>query len=156
MDPLYVHLLINHVPLIGTIGSVLLLAAAFFTRSKDLATAGLVGVVLVALATIPTYLTGEPAEERVEHLAGFSRDAIHEHEDAGKFAIIAMEIAGVVALAALVMSRRRPTSRVWLGVTLLVSLWGLSVVARTAYLGGKIRHTEVHGAAAASDDRDED
>ena len=152
MDLLYAHLLLNHVPVIGTIACVLLLAAAFFTRSKDLATAGLVGMVFVALATIPVYLTGEPAEERVEHIAGFDRHAIHEHEEAAEYAFVAMEVAGAVALLSLIMSRRRPASRAWLGATLLVTLFAFSTIARTAYLGGEIRHTEVKASPAAAHD----
>jgi hypothetical protein len=143
MDALYLHLLLNHIPVIGTIGALLLLGAAFVTRSRDLAVAGLVAVVMVALATIPVYLTGEPAEERVEHLAGFDHDAIHEHEDAADYAIFFMEVSGAVALIPLAMSRRRPVSRAWIAITMLITLFSLSVIARTAYLGGKIRHTEV-------------
>ena len=155
LDPAYVHLLLNHFPIVGTIACILLIIAAFFTRSSHLANAGLIGLVLLALITIPVFLTGEPAEEKVEHLPGVVHDTIEEHEDAGKFALIGMLITGAFALVALFMARRRPASRVWLGITLVVSLWALSVVARTAYLGGKIRHTEMHGAAEATHETDD-
>jgi hypothetical protein len=80
-----------------------------------------------------------------------SHDAIEEHEDAALWAIIAMESAGVVALVSLVLARRRGTvPRGALIATLVVSLWAASVVARTAQLGGMIRHTEI-GAAQRSD-----
>jgi hypothetical protein len=143
-DPLYLHLLLNHIPITGTAGAALLLLAALWTRSRDLALAGLVALVVVALITIPVFLTGEPAEERVERLPGFSHDAIHEHEEAAKFAVWGMQIAGVLALGTLIATRRRgAVPRKAMIATLVVALWALSVVVRTAALGGDIRHTEV-------------
>jgi hypothetical protein len=147
MDLLYVHLLLNHAPVVGLIGSILLLLGALFARSRDVTVAALIGIVLAALLTIPVYFTGEPAEHGIEDLPGVSHDAIEEHEDAALWAIIAMESAGGVALVSLVFARRRGTvPRAALIATLVVSLWAASVVARTAQLGGTIRHTEIGGA----------
>ena len=157
MDPVYFHLLANHIPTIGTTASLLLLGFALIRRSRDVAIAGLGALILSALITIPVYLTGEPGEERVEHLAGVSHNRIEEHEDAGKFALIAMEIAGAAALVALLMvSRSAVYRRGPLLVVGILALWAVSVVGRTAYLGGKIRHTEVHGAASAEEEHDDD
>jgi hypothetical protein len=157
MDPVYFHLLANHIPIIGTIASLLLIAFALIRRSRDVAFAGLGALILTALITIPVYLTGDPAEHVVEELPGISEDRIHEHEDAGKFALIAMEVAGGIALITLFLSLRTPQPRKGLlAVVIIVALWAASVVGRTAYLGGKIRHTEVHGGPAATDDNHDD
>ena len=145
MNPLYVHLLLNHIPVIGTAGAVLLLLGALIARSRDIAVAGLVALVVVALVTIPVFLTGEPAEEHVEHLPGFSRHAIHEHEEAGEWALWGMEIAGVVALGTLILAWRRGgvVPRGATIATLAVAVLALAIVIRAAGLGGDIRHTEV-------------
>ncbi|HEX6178090.1 MAG TPA: hypothetical protein VF057_07010 [Thermoanaerobaculia bacterium] len=156
MDLLYVHLLLNHFPLVGLIGSLLLLAGALFTRSRDVAIAALIGVVLAALVAIPVYFTGEPAEHGIEGVSGVNHDAIEEHQDAALWAIIAMEAAGVVALFSVAVAfRRGMVPRGALVVTLIISLWAAAVIARTAQLGGKIRHTEIGGASATQDADDD-
>ena len=64
-----------------------------------------------------------------------------------------MEVAGGIALITLLLSLRAPQPRKGLlAVVLIVALWAASVVGRTAYLGGKIRHTEVHGEAPSTHD----
>jgi hypothetical protein len=80
----------------------------------------------------------------VEHLPAVIHDDIEEHEDAGKFALISVLIAGAVALAALFIPKR---SRMLSRVTLILAIWAFSVVARTAWLGGQIRHSEIHPGA---------
>jgi hypothetical protein len=146
MDPLYVHIALNHAPVFGLMGCVLLLLWALITRSRDVARAALAGTILVALIAIPVYLTGEPSEERVEDLPGVSHDAIEEHEDAAKYAFWVVEATGAIALIGLVLARKRPEiPRAALIATLLVALIGSVALARTANLGGKIRHTELSG-----------
>jgi hypothetical protein len=152
MNPLYFHLLTNHAPVFGTIASILLIAFALFRRSRDVTFAGLGALILTALITIPVFLTGEPSEKIVGDLPGFSEDRIHEHEDAAKFAMIATQVAGGLAMITLILSIGSPEPRRrLLSVVAIFALFALTVVGRTAYLGGKIRHTEVHGAAAVTD-----
>lgn len=149
MDLLHIHLLLNHVPVIGTIGCALLLIAAFVTRSRDVAVAGLVTMVLVSLVALPVFFTGEPAEERVENLAGLNKGAIETHEEAALPALIAIEVGGALALLALIVVRFRPhSSELALAATVCVALVATILVARAANLGGEIRHTELGGAAA--------
>jgi hypothetical protein len=153
MNPVYFHLLTNYVPVMGTIASVLLITFALIRRSRDVAFAGLGALILAALITIPVYLAGQSSEEIVEDLPGFSHERIEEHEGAAEYALIAMEVAGGIALLTLILSIRSPQPRRrLLSVVLIFALFALSVTGRTAYLGGKIRHTEVHGGTAVTHD----
>jgi len=150
MDLLHIHLLLNHVPVVGMIGSAALLVAALVTRSRDLAIASLIALVIVALIALPVFFTGEPAEERVENVAGINKAAIEQHEHAAKLALIAIEIGGALALLSLIaFALRRRVPVVGAAATLLVCLAGAVLVARAANLGGEIRHTELGTAAAA-------
>lgn len=107
MDPLYVHLVLNHFPVIGTLIGIALLGLGFASRSDAVKRASLVILLGMAIMTIPVYLTGEPAEERVENAGGVSQPVIEEHEEAAKFAFAAMGFAGIIALGAdHVVSRR--------------------------------------------------
>ncbi len=146
LDQAHIHLLLNHLPVLGAAFGLLLFASGLAKASRDLKGAGLVTFVLVALATIPVYLTGEPAEEVVEGLPGVSEDVIGPHEDSAQLAFIAAGVLGAVALAGLVVTRRKDSfPRPLAVVTLVLSLAVAALMARTANFGGRIRHTEVRG-----------
>lgn len=139
------HLLLNHLPVIGSLFCLLLLAYGLVRRSAELQKAALGALVLVALLTIPTYLTGEPAEEVVEHFPGFSETHVEPHESMAKIALVASLVLGVLALGGLLLSRGRAVP---VGLTLLILLGNLAtfgLMAYTAHLGGQIRHAEIRG-----------
>ena len=105
MDPVHVHLFLNHVPIVGSFAAVLLLAYAAIRKSDEVMRVGLVALVLTALVAIPVYLTGEPSEDIVEKLPGVSEAFMEEHEDAGKLALIAA-IVTAIATSPLLGSKR--------------------------------------------------
>ena len=157
MDLAHLHVLLNHVPIIGGIFAVALLVIGMLFKSADVTRVGLLALVVVALFTIPTHLTGEPAEEVAEHLPGVTHDVIEEHEDAAKFGAYMMYATGIAALAALVLDRRRRAPR-WLhAVVLLLALLSTAAMVRVGFLGGQVRHTEFRpGAEAAAGTSDDD
>ena len=148
MSPVHLHLLLNHVPVIGLIIVIFVLAAGFARRNDGIAKLGLVMLVGAALVTIAVYLTGEPAEEAIENLAGVSETLIHSHEEAAEAAFIATSIAGAAALALLLAYRRRQLARWALGASLALTLVVSGRMAWTANLGGQIRHTEINDGVA--------
>lgn len=151
MSPAHLHLLLNHVPVLGTIGAILLLGYALLRRSQDLTRVALGSMVLVALAGVVVYLTGEPAEEAVEHLAGVSEPAIESHEEAALIATILLGAVGAVALGGLVAFRRRATGipRGFAVFALALSLAPAVAMGYTANIGGQIRHSEIRSEPAA-------
>ena len=128
-----------------------MLIAALVTKSTDIRRAAMAGFVLIALLTIPVYMTGDPAKAAVHGLPGVTRPLVQEHEDAALFGIISASLTGVIALVALIMEKRHPRMVRALTITLLiVALWSASVLVRVSYLGGLVRHTEIRPAGAAS------
>jgi uncharacterized membrane protein len=146
MNIVHLHLVLNHLPVIGASLGVLLLAAALLRRSEELSRVSLVLFVLLGVASVVVYLTGEPAEEAVEKLAGFSKSILERHEDAALLATIAMGGVGVLALLALFAFRRRPIPRWATGTGLVLALSVATLMGYTANLGGQIRHTEIRAA----------
>jgi len=140
----HLHLLLNHVPTVGTVIGVGLLLLALVRRNDHLTRASLEVLFAVALLTLPVYLTGVAAEERIEGLAGVSAGAIETHETAALLAFIWMQITGLVAWLALWQGRRlaRPTSAS-VGAVLLLSVVTLALMGRAATIGGEIRHPEI-------------
>jgi uncharacterized membrane protein len=154
MNPAHLHLALNHVPVLGALFALGLLAWGLLRRDDSVQRTALSAFVLVALAAIPVYLTGEPAEEVVERLAGVAEPAIEAHEDAALAALIGIELLGVVALAGL-LARATRASRMIVRAVLVLALGAAGLMARTANLGGQIRHAEVRdgGVEQGEDDR---
>ena len=81
MTLVHLHLVLNHVPVVGTFVGIALLLVALARRSRELTLASFGVFVASAAVTVPVYLTGEPAEDRVERLAGVSGAVIERHEE---------------------------------------------------------------------------
>jgi hypothetical protein len=147
----HLHLLVNHAPLFGALFALALLAASLLWAPEALRRTALVVLVFTAFAAAAADLTGEPAEDAIRGFPGVKRDVIHEHEEMGEKSYIAAIAVGVLALGALVGWRRVPISR----GGALGSLAGAAVVsgmmAYTALLGGRVRHTEVRPGATEAD-----
>jgi len=148
MNAVHIHLLLNHFPIIGLLVATALLIWAVLRKNVSLQKTASVIIIAMALIAIPVFLTGEPAEESVEDLQGVSEQVIEEHEDAAKFALILMEITAVTAIGALVISKNKEAlaQKLLYGVTML-SVVTCVAMARTGYLGGQIRHSEIRSAA---------
>ena len=151
MDSTHLHLLLNHFPVIGTIIGTLVMAYGYFTNSASTKKAALLTWVLMALFTIPVFLTGEPAEESVENLPGVSEAIIHDHEEAAELAIWAMGAVGLLSLIALLApAAQEKAAKTMIGIAFVLSLVSFGLMARTGYLGGQIRHTEIRSGVAAA------
>lgn len=154
MSIVHLHLLLNHFPVIGAILGALFLAVALLRRSSELAKISLAFLALVGAASVVVFLTGEPAQEALEKLPGFSERLVDQHEDVALFATIVTGTIGALALAAMILYRRRAVPR-WLSMLVLVCAVGSSaVMGYTAYLGGQIRHTELRASSASLGESD--
>ena len=147
MSGAHLHLLLTHVPVVGIVFGLLVLAYAWFSGKNEIARVSLGIFVLSGLAAVAVYLTGEPAEEVVEGLPGVSHALIEQHEEAAVAALIAALVLGAVSLMGLWLSRRSLPR--WLsGATLVLALVVSGIMAWTANLGGQINHPEIRSDAA--------
>lgn len=143
MNGAYAHLLLNHIPVFGTLFGAVLLLVAVLGKKDVLKRAGLGVFVAVAVLTIATYLTGEPAEDVVENLNGVSESVIEDHEESALLSLFGIELLGAASLTTLWVSRKgKSFPRFWAEVCWLFSIVALLLVAWTSHLGGQIRHTE--------------
>jgi len=135
----HIHLALTHVPVIGLLIVLLLLAVARVRRSTELTRVSYALLVLLAATAVVVYFTGEPAEELIENLPGFSEAIVEEHEEVALIATIGMVILGLVALVGLIRFRRLRIAPAWYGrVVLLLALLMGGVMVWTANLGGQI------------------
>jgi hypothetical protein len=144
MSAAHIHLLLNHIPILGTIFALLLLIYGMSKRSDDTKKASLGAFAITALITIPVYLTGDGAAEIVHNLPGVSTEIIGQHDSAATITIVAIELLGAISLLGLWLSRRMTEIKGWLIVAVLVlALISSGLAVWTGSLGGQVRHTEV-------------
>ena len=156
MDPAHLHLLLNHVPTVGFVIGLILFVSSLIARNAELKRASLVIFVGIALVTIPTYVSGNAAEEVLcEGGAkaptcvdpGVSHSLIQTHEGAALLAFTAIILTGAFAWLGLWQIRRTSRAENWnLAVILLLSLVAFGLAARAANIGGEIRHPEIRSA----------
>jgi uncharacterized membrane protein len=140
----HLHLLMNHVPTVGTVVALGLFILGMARRSEQLQHAALEVFYLIALATLPAYLTGVAAQLAIQGRPDVSAAAIAAHHDAALLAFILIMLVGFVAWLALWQFRRHGRAARWTtGAILLLAVLSLAVVAPAASVGGEIRHPEI-------------
>jgi hypothetical protein len=146
MNATHFHLLLNHLPVLGIAFGLGLLVFGLWQRSTELKKTALGIFVLVALATVPVYLTGEPAEDGVEKLPGVSKPFMEQHEEAASVGFIAAGVLGIASLAGLIWFRHGRALPIWYGRSTVGGALVVGILmAWVANLGGQIRHTEIRG-----------
>jgi hypothetical protein len=144
MNLAHLHLLLNHLPVIGTIIAVALFIAALIANSADLKRACLIIFLGIALASIPVYMSGNAAEQAINNLPGVSEPTIVRHENAALLAYVFMEITGAAAWFGLWRFRRTSLfGAATLTVIFLLSVITCGLMANASALGGQIRHPEI-------------
>jgi hypothetical protein len=158
MNPAHLHLLVNHLPIFGTLFALLLSGGALllspFRRGLFLG-----AVVLSVIGGIGGFVaenTGEGAEETVEDLPGVSEALIHTHEEAAETAAVLGGVAMVVGIGLMVAGGRREQVPAWAPAGLaLVSLVASGAMGYAGSTGGVIRHTEIRDGAPVATGEEE-
>jgi uncharacterized membrane protein len=143
MNGAHLHLVINHIPVIGIPIVTLLLAIAYFRHSQELIRVSLWLLVLMIAAGAATYLSGEGAEEVVKQLPDFAEELVERHELLGTITVSAAALVGLLTVIALVKTKHAPMPRWMVGGLLVGAIAGSVLVSLTGMTGGRIRHPEV-------------
>jgi hypothetical protein len=143
-QPEYVHVTINHFPLVGLLVAMLALAAALITRNRISLLIGLALVCLLSLSIWPVYAYGEAGYDRVLAMSDNDGGAYlqHHQELAERWAFLYFITAGVAALGfglAWKWPRSLPVSGI---LTLLLAAGSLVAGIIIAEAGGAVRHRE--------------
>jgi len=145
MDQLYFHLIVNHLPIIGTLLGILVLIYAILVKSVHTEIAAYFLFIICSLGAAAAYLTGEGAEDAVEGLQGITESVIERHEDFSVYALIALILLGVASIAGIIAAQRKLRwSKMISSAILAISIIGFGLMGWTGYLGGQIRHTEIN------------
>ena len=139
----HLHLLLNHVPIIGFFVGVGLFVASFAGSNEDLRRSSLIIFAAVALLTIPTFVSGVGADRTIAREPGISEALVRRHAGAAMLGLWFVVATGAAALMALWRSRRPGgASRGNLAAIVLLAVVAAVLMGRTGNTGGDIRHPQ--------------
>ena len=145
MNPTHIHLLITHLPIFGSILGALVLTYGLWTKSNTTKIAAYYLFIISAIGAVIAYLSGGASEETVENITGIAKNMIDQHEDFAVFALVSLIILGIFSIGGLFLTLKKSAQTKNLAIViLLISIISFGLVARTGYLGGQIRHTEIN------------
>ncbi len=149
MNGAHLHLLLNHVPILGSMFALCFLLYGKFSNNKSITIAALIIIVVIALFSIPVFLSGDEAERIVDPIIGVNKIAIESHQEQAEIAFWVLLMNGAIALATVVSAiKTQIISKPLLWINLVVLLIVVFLMARTGGSGGRIRHSEINATPA--------
>lgn len=151
------HLIVNHLPIIGFVLFIPVILMASFTHRSDYKRLALLAVSFLGLLALPAFWTGEPAEDTLERQAGVSERLIEQHEESAELALVAaLATSGLAALGWFVTRKKQAwLAPVTKGTALAVILTS-GLMAWVGHEGGKIRHPEISNGTSGVSTQDDD
>jgi hypothetical protein len=150
MNLAHLHLLLNHVPTIGTVIAIAVLFMSIVRKNEGMKRFSLELFCVIGLITVATYLSGLATQPTLEE-TGVAAALIQRHHDAALQASAFMVLTGFVAWLGLWRSRLASPSRLTTPTVLLLAAVTLALMGRAATMGGEIRHPEIVLAENAGD-----
>jgi len=143
-QPGYLHVLINHLPIVGTAMGVLALAVALFLRQRAALIPALVVVLVAGISAWPVSETGSVAYKPIRKISDDAgSDWLDEHQERADRTVWTFYVMAGLAAAALVVPVRWPRTAVPLAAaTALAAVACTAVGGYIAQPGGRVRHIE--------------
>ena len=146
MNLAHLHLLLNHIPIIGAIIGLGLLVVSLAAQSDDLKRASLMVLAAIALLSLPAFFSGVGARGAIRKDTAIPAGLIERHEGSAILALFFMEVTGALALVGLWRRDRLFKAQPWsssLAAILFFSVLTAGLMARVGATGGDIRHPEI-------------
>jgi uncharacterized membrane protein len=145
MHPVQAHMLVNHLPIIGTAIGLMLVVAAMVRQNDALRRAGLIIYLVMGLAVIPATITGDEAEHAVEDTAGVSEAVLEAHEEGGERLRNIMAGVAIVGGLMLIPAVNEKGGKVLLGMWVAGATIACVMAVNVGHQGGQIRRPELRG-----------
>lgn len=137
------HILVSLLPSVGLFFVLCLYGVGMYADKDVIKRAGLIAFVVVALATVPTYLSGDYTMAVLSQNPKISQATMDNHFNWGVSALVFMAVTGIVALLELVRSWHGRPSENALHLVLGLGLVTLGLMIVAGELGWQISHHEL-------------
>jgi len=143
MDAVQIHLVLNHVPILGTLFGTAVFLTGLLLKNENFIKVGLVTFILVAIATVPVILSGEEAEHTIKKLTCVNLTYIESHEEMANKAFWSCIGLGVISVLLMALFYVRKSNYIAIKVIILILALGtLGAMIETGNRGGKISHSQ--------------
>ncbi len=143
-QPEYVHILLNPIPVYGTIAGAVALVTGLILKSRPAQLVALLLILLSTLSVWPVMEYGEGGADRVHDL--LNKDGqkwLHEHEERAEHLAFIFYVTAALAVVAMLAPKFLPKfATLATGLTLVAALASLLAGAYIGHAGGQVRHTE--------------
>jgi hypothetical protein len=139
----YVHVLINHFPVVLATMGFLAVIGALITNRRGLWLYAMGTLTVAGLIIYPVHFTGDEASHALRGMWYIQRDMIHAHDDAAGITMLLTLLVGAISAYAWWRALRRRDEMIPGLLRAAVSIGALAAFASaswTSYLGGKIIH----------------
>lgn len=152
MNSAHLHLLVNHLPILGTLFGILTLLAGIVLKNPSIKRTALGALAFSAVFAAIAFSTGEGAEEAVEGLPGVGEALISRHEEIADLFLGGSIIVGAISLLTFLADVLGWKLTRALYVLTLAAAAGTMVLAqKTGTSGGEIRHSEIRAGVVNGD-----
>src|SRR5262249_5886324 len=97
MNLAHIHIVINHIPSLGSIAGLLLLAAGIYKKNEEIKQFAYGLLVLITMAVLPTYIPGAEAKKMVSKNRSYAAGMVQLHQNAAMITLLSMTAAGMFA-----------------------------------------------------------
>ena len=150
MNATEVHLLVNHLPIVGAfLGLALVLLAVLRRNERHTIQAATLVLLLSGGGGIAAYFSGEEAEHAAEERPGFDHDVLEEHEDGAKPALALLLLAGAIGGGLSYLSAKGRAVPVAASASwVIATLVAVGMMTRMGLTGREVGHPDQYGANA--------
>jgi hypothetical protein len=148
MNWAHFHLIVNEIPILGAMLTVVFFAIALFGGNRDAwARAGMVTLAVSVVGMLLAFFSGTPAMHEIGGMAHTSHLALSEHHVRSLWSITLTSVADITWIVAAVVAWRRGGTypRPMLSALLITTLLAAAALAITGNTGGRISHPELQG-----------
>lgn len=145
MVPVQVHLVLNHVPLVGLVLGLIFFVAGIKRSSDSALLTGMRIFLAMGLIAVPVLASGLLSARVLNGAPWLDSRAVGRHQLAGILTVMVLVV--LAALCGIILFRSfqgRGSGSVGVrSVVLLIAATGLGMVLWTSWLGGALRHSEL-------------
>ena len=142
--PEYIHVVLNHLPIYGTILAALALAISLILRSRAAQITAIILTLVAGTSAYPVFVTGQRAYKTIRNASDDAgADWLDEHMDRAEKTIDAFYLLAALPVAGLFVPIKWPKSAFPLAVlTLVAAILCSGIAVYIAQPGGRVRHPE--------------
>lgn len=149
MSIIEIHLILNHIPIIGVAFVSAELLIGLVWKNTFLQKVSLYFLIAFAIISIAVYFSGLGSEDLVKALPGVSNVYLQLHEKVARISSVTVWfIGGLTVLGLVFLREREELFKYFVRGVFAMSLLSTGLFVLTGYLGGQITHEEIRSTLA--------